>query len=196
MNQADVKRAKLMTINNLQVIIPQSNQDVRAKVVEHTLVATFRTSNPPTVWRMDLEKNHSFAVAIQKNVNDWELGVVSPKGEFTIVARFHERAAVDAAMAEVEAAMFSNPNSTGIKVWRLSAMTAAMVSLIIVGYLLVSYLGPNNAATPVAVATSSHTVASPVERSVFSAPVVVPVPSTQPVIKGVPQDADAVFGKD
>ena len=117
-------------MNAMQEIFPLGagrSPDVRARVVEHSLVTSFRSSNPPTVWRMDLEKNHSFAVAIQKKEQDWELGVMSPKGDFTVVARFHERADVDAAMSEVESAMFSNPNSTGIKVWRLSAMTAAMV---------------------------------------------------------------------
>jgi hypothetical protein len=146
-----------MTANNLQVIFPNPRQDVRAKVVDHTLVATFRSSNPPTVWRMDLEKNHSFAVAIQKRSTDWELGVMSPKGEFTVVARFDDRAAVDEAMAEVETAMFSNPNSTGIKVWRLSAMTAAMVFLILFGYLVIAGISALISAT----ARSFHIALSP-----------------------------------
>ncbi len=168
-----------MTVNNLQVIFPNQRHDVRARVVEHTLVATFRTSNPPTVWRMDLEKNHSFAVAIQKRSTDWELGVMSPKGEFTVVARFDDRAAVDEAMAEVETAMFSNPNSTGIKVWRLSAMTAAMVFLILFGYLVIRWLEP---AAPMPSPRMAGT-----ERPLF-------VPT--PMLKGVAQDADTVLGKE
>jgi len=182
-----------MQVNNLQAIFPVAQQqDVRAKVVDHTLVATFRTSNPPTVWRMDLEKNHSFAVAIQKRDADWELGVMSPKGDFTVVARFDDRAAVDVAMAAVEAAMFSNPNSTGIKVWRVSAMTAAMVLLIIIGYLTLMWLGPqnnSNARVVAPVAASSH----PVEQRAAA-----PAPSIAPpsIGRGVPIDADAVLGKE
>ena len=168
-----------MTVNNLQVIFPANQRsDVRAKVVEHTLVATFRTSNPPTVWRMDLEKNHSFAVAIQKRATDWELGVLSPKGDFTVVARFNDRQAVNEAMAEVEAAMFSNPNSTGIKVWRLSAMTAAMVFLIVFGYLLVMWLLPPTTlpASPAALHAAQ--------------------PATNITGRGTAQDADSVLGKE
>lgn len=188
-----------MNVNNFQVIFPTTpQQDVRAKVVDHTLVATFRTSNPPTVWRMDLEKNHSFAVAIQKRANDWELGVMSPKGDFTVVARFDDRASVDQAMSEVEAAMFSNPNSTGIKVWRVSAMTAAMVALIIVGYLMLMWLGPNN----------SPAIVSPVAINAARAPVPVmaapsvttPAAPASPALNtsrgGVPIDADSVLGKE
>lgn len=162
-------------MNAMQEIFPLGagrSPDVRARVVEHSLVASFRSSNPPTVWRMDLEKNHSFAVAIQKKEQDWELGVMSPKGDFTVVARFHERADVDAAMSEVESAMFSNPNSTGIKVWRLSAMTAAMVLLIILGYALLVNLVPDYDRSLV----QRHS-AAPVMRS------------------NVPQDADAILGK-
>jgi hypothetical protein len=192
-----------MTMNSWPMLFPAtSKQDVRARVVDHTLVATFRTSNPPTVWRMDMEKNHSFAVAIQKRANDWELGVMSPKGDFTVVARFDDREAVDQAMTEVEAAMFSNPNSTGIKVWRVSAMTAAMVVLIIIGYLTLMWLGPNNATM---LPQQSTALVAPTSSAPPRAATAVATPAgatgatngaAAPTARGVPIDADTVLGKE
>jgi hypothetical protein len=211
-----------MTMNSFQTIFPAgSKPEVRAKVVDHTLVATFRTSNPPIVWRMDLEKNHSFAVAIQKRDEDWELGVMSPKGDFTVVARFDDRAAVDQAMSEVEAAMFSNPNSTGIKVWRVSAMTAAMVGIIIIGYTLLTSFGTANlgpmANVPPSQVMAVRAPALPASQPVMerSAPLqtqtvppatptatAIPTPATATAApppslsRGVPIDADTALGKE
>lgn len=165
-------------MNRLQTIFPFMKAAVKAKIVGHTVVATFRTSNPPTVWRMDLEKNHSFALAIQKGAGDWELGVMSPKGEFTAVARFDDRREVDHALAAVEAAMFSNPNGTGAKVWRVSAMAAAILAVFIVGGALLGWMQTGGQDT----APMPPQAAGPINKPAA-------------VRSGVPMDADAVLGK-
>ena len=66
-------------MNQLDTIFPSEKSDVRAKVVGHSLVASFRTSNPPTVWCLDLDNNPNFSLAIQKGTDDWELGITSPQ---------------------------------------------------------------------------------------------------------------------
>ena len=166
-------------MNQLRAIFPREKSDVTAKIVDHTLVASFRTSNPPTVWRLDMEKNHSFTLSIQKRAEDWELGVMSPKGEFTVVARFDDRREVDQAFAAVETAMFRNPHSTGAKVWRISAMVAAILAVIMAGIMVLTWL--QLAFSPKIVPSGAE---APAARSSAAAP----------VKNGVPVDADAVLG--
>jgi hypothetical protein len=170
-------------MNQLQTIFPMEKSDVRAKVVGHSLVASFRTSNPPTVWCLDLEKNHSFALAIQKRVEDWELGVMSPKGEFTVVARFDDRREVDRALASVEKAMFANPYATGAKVWRISAMTAAILGVILCGAWVFAWMQSRMNPDGIRQAMESR-----INARVGAA--ATPQPRT-----GVPTDADAVLGR-
>lgn len=79
------------------------NLDVRR--VGASLVATFAKANPPLIWRFDLERNHSFTLALQGDDNEWELGVTSPKGEFTPVARFPLREDGEEALARVGAVL-------------------------------------------------------------------------------------------
>ena len=93
-----------------------------ARVRDQILVAAFSDSNPPVVWQFDLNKNHSFAVAIQGKESDWHLGIVSPRGDFTSVARYEQRADVDTAWQSVRTAML-NPMSSGTdQLWRLAGV--------------------------------------------------------------------------
>ncbi|MEJ0061720.1 MAG: hypothetical protein WDO70_00580 [Alphaproteobacteria bacterium] len=170
-------------MNQWQNIFPGSNAKVKAKIVGHTLVATFRVSNPPTIWRMDLDKNHSFAVAIQKHAADWELGIMAPKGEFTTVARFDDRLAVDEALAAVETAMFGNPNSTGAKTLRIGAMTATVLAILLAAWWTVvnlSYMAQQNA------------MAMQQQAAVSGAGRAAPAVALKP---GTPADADTVLGR-
>lgn len=107
---------------------------VKAKLVRQTLVAHFRTSTPPMIWRLDMEKNHSFALVIQGQDGAWELGLVSPKGDVSAVARFAARPDVDAAYAAVGKAMMSNPSS--LRNWAARVLiTAGIAALALVGTL-------------------------------------------------------------
>ncbi len=76
----------------------RSALDVRR--VGSSLVATFDKANPPLVWRFDLERNHSFTLALQGE-NEWELGITSVKGEFHPVARFPLKEDAEEALAAV-----------------------------------------------------------------------------------------------
>lgn len=73
--------------------------DVRR--VKSSLVATLSKANPPLIWRFDLERNHSFTLALQGQDNEWELGVTSPRGEFNPVARFPLREDAEEALAAI-----------------------------------------------------------------------------------------------
>ena len=77
-------------------------KSVQAKLVGNTLVATFRKSNPNLIWNFDLERNHSFTLALQGEDGDFELGVTSPKGEFYPVARFASREDAEEAFSAVQ----------------------------------------------------------------------------------------------
>jgi hypothetical protein len=148
----------------------------KVKIVDHALVASFRDSNPPTVWRMDLEKNHSFAVAIQGREGDWELGIMSPRGEFTVVARFVTRGEVDVAFDGIQKVLLSAPNSFRRKLLRAAVLTATVVGIIVLGVAIIT-LVPTG---------STVTTSAP---QVMSAPAVPAVP----IQSGIPLPADEVL---
>jgi hypothetical protein len=153
----------------------------KAKIIDHALIASFRDSNPPTVWRMDLEKNHSFAVAIQGREGDWELGIMSPRGEFTVVARFASRAEIDGAFAAVQKALMSPPNSLLAKLKRVALVTATIVLVLIAGAKLLDTLP-----------SSRTTVALTPQPSQMAAPAAPAAPAV-PIQSGIPLPADEVL---
>ncbi len=165
-------------MNRLQTIFPSSTKstDTKAKIVDHTLVATFRASNPPVVWRMDLEKNHSFSLAIQKATGTWDLGIMSPKGEFAVVTRFDDRRAADEALATVESAMFNTVFGGGgesDKIMRIGAWIAGgLVVIILISMVIGGLRGGSSSAAPAQSAAK---------------------PAAAAIKQGVPQDADAVL---
>jgi hypothetical protein len=79
-----------------------AKKPVEAKLVGNTLVAVFRASDPGLIWKFDLERNHSFTLALQGEEGDLELGVTSPKGEFYPIARFGAQEDADEAFAAVQ----------------------------------------------------------------------------------------------
>jgi hypothetical protein len=74
-----------------------------------SLVSTFHRANPPLIWRFDLERNHSFTLALQGEEGEWELGVTSAKGEFYPIARFASREDADEAFAATSKALMKSP---------------------------------------------------------------------------------------
>ena len=70
------------------------------------LTVAFPTANPPLIWRFDLERNHSFTLALHREEKgDWALGVTSPKGDFCPVASFVLREEAEDALAKVGKAL-------------------------------------------------------------------------------------------
>ncbi|MBI1273807.1 MAG: hypothetical protein GC131_06965 [Alphaproteobacteria bacterium] len=124
----------------------------KATINERALVALFRDSNPPTVWRMDLDKNHSFAVAIQGKEGEWELGIMSSRGEFTVVARFATREEVDTAFACVQRALMSSPSSLLNKVIRTAAITATITVILLIGAVALNGVSSGDAGGKIGVA--------------------------------------------
>src|ERR1700733_14871189 len=92
-----------------------SGKPVKAKKIGGSLIAAFPGANPPVVWKFDLEKNHSFTMALQGEDGDWELGVTSPRGEFYPVARFLAREDADDAFACAQKAMLKREYN----IWRI-----------------------------------------------------------------------------
>ena len=91
----------------LSFTMKQTN--VEAKLVMrapgHCLVADFRDSMPPVVWQLDLTKGQNIAVALRGRDDDWSLGLVEPKGEFSTVARFDNREDAETAYTSVQKAL-------------------------------------------------------------------------------------------
>ena len=79
-----------------------SGKSVKAERVGSDLIASFGRAEPPLVWKFDLERNHSFTLALQGEEGDLELGVTSPKGEFYPIARFGAQEDADEAFAAVQ----------------------------------------------------------------------------------------------
>jgi hypothetical protein len=79
-----------------------AKKTVEVKQIGNTLVAVFHTSDPSLIWKFDLERNHSFTLALQGEEGDLELGVTSPKGEFYPIARFGAQEDADEAFAAVQ----------------------------------------------------------------------------------------------
>lgn len=77
-------------------------KSVQVKKVGNNLVASFHKANPPLIWNFDLDRNHSFSLALQGDEGDWDLGVTSPKGEFFSIAHFLEREDAEESFAKVE----------------------------------------------------------------------------------------------
>ena len=82
-----------------------SRKSLDVRCVDSSLIATFSKANPPLIWRFDIERNHSFTLAMQGQDNEWELGVTSVKGEFHPVARFPVREDAEEAFEEVSAVL-------------------------------------------------------------------------------------------
>lgn len=99
-----------------------------------SLVATLPNANPPLIWRFDLERNHTFTLAMQGQDQEWELGVTSIKGEFHPVARFPERDDAEEAMASI-GALLRNGGEWGsiLGVLKLVAILIVLFAVAAVG---------------------------------------------------------------
>lgn len=87
------------------------SKTISAKLVGSNLVATFPTANPPLIWKFDLERNHSFTIALQGENGDWELGITSPKGEFYPIAHFPAKEDAEEALGKVQKVLMKKKHS-------------------------------------------------------------------------------------
>ncbi|HEU0117545.1 MAG TPA: hypothetical protein VFR09_02825 [Alphaproteobacteria bacterium] len=83
------------------------SKPIEIKLVGPNLVAAFHRAHPALVWRFDLERNHSFTLALQGDEGDWELGITSPKGEFYPFVHFSNREDAEEALAAVHKVLMS-----------------------------------------------------------------------------------------
>jgi len=85
------------------------------------------------VWQFDLERNHSFTVAMQGEEGDWELGVTSPKGEFYPVVHFQAREDAEDGFAAVQKILMKKKRSVMWRVFKVLAWILVFVVLLAAG---------------------------------------------------------------
>jgi hypothetical protein len=136
------------------------NKLTEAKCTGSMLTVGFHSANPPLIWRFDLERNHSFTLALQGEDGGWEFGVTTPKGDFYPVVHFAAREDAEDAFTKVERALLTN-RSTGSIVAKASMGLVAVVLLVLSGFFLFG-LYVNHQASVVSNGTSTTTVVQPV----------------------------------
>ncbi len=81
------------------------SEKTSARAAGSILTASFGAASPPTAWRFDLEKNHSFTLALAEQKEGWELKVLLAQGEPVSIARFIARGDAEEALGQVSAAL-------------------------------------------------------------------------------------------
>jgi len=108
---------------------------VEVRRIGQTLVATFRNSNPPLIWKFDLARHHSFTLALQGDEGDLELGITSPKGEFYSIARFAVREDADLAFTAVQKVLMKKGGRfKKLLAWLGGILVLLGASILIAGY--------------------------------------------------------------
>lgn len=133
------------------------------------LTVGFHNANPPLIWRLDLERNHSFSMTLQAADGDWDLGMTSPGGTFTPVAHFTAREDAEDAFEEVEATLSTAP--PGLVVKAIKMLLLLCVVLIAAGVCISIY---RMATTPAPVAAAPALAATPMTPAAPTAPVAPP----------------------
>jgi len=148
------------------------NKKTEAKCNGMMLTAGFHGANPPLIWRFDLERNHSFTLALQGEEGDWELGVTSPKGDFYSVVHFLAREDAEEAFAKIEK-ILSRKQSAISCILKSLLIVLGLAGTVILGVILFAHY------------INGHPTTPPTFRPM----------SGQPTIQreGVPQSADDVL---
>jgi hypothetical protein len=118
-----------------------SEKSTEATVSGNSLIATFHKANPPLVWKFDLERNHSFTVALQGEEGDWELGLTSPKGDFYPITHFLTREDADDAFRCVNKALARHGSPLGFILKAAAVIILAGIVFLVIGTLLPPLLG-------------------------------------------------------
>jgi hypothetical protein len=117
-----------------------SQKPVEVKRVGTSLVAAFHKAKPPLVWRFDLERNHSFSLALQGTEENWQLGLTTPTGEFQSVAHFVERADAEQAFTETEKILAQGKPTVASVILKI----IGLLGLVFIAVLVFGFLVQNN----------------------------------------------------
>ena len=114
------------------------NKKTETKCNGMMLTVGFHAANPPLIWRFDLERNHSFTLALQGEEGDWELGVTSPKGDFYPVVHFLAREDAEEAFAKVEK-ILARKRGAASYIFKALLAVAGFAALVVLGIGLFVY---------------------------------------------------------
>jgi hypothetical protein len=130
------RRAKTQRINQESNMSFFNTKSVTAKRVGDNLVASFASATPPLVWKFDLERNHSFTIALQGEAGDWELGITSPKGEFYPIAHFPAKEDAEDALDKVQKVLMKKKRTVFATVlrWAFGLGVIAFILFCLFGY--------------------------------------------------------------
>lgn len=126
----DSKEGKMLSLT-------MKKNDVNTRLVRrdpnYCLVVEFENSVPPMVWHLDLEKTPSFTLSLRGSGDDWALGIVEHKGEFTSIARFDSRDEASDAYAAVQKTIMKRPYRGGSKVGQWMLILLLMLVVYVIG---------------------------------------------------------------
>lgn len=181
-----------------------SRDRVKAKIVcwnkVPCLIVSFKDSDPPLVWQMDLEKLTSYSLKLVEKEGEWDLGYTAPDAAFVVVAHFDVRTHAEAAFEAVQAALIkgacagsSTGRSIGAKVFRT-------LLLVVFVAILLLFAGSWVASSLSAFLGADRAPAQMVEQKPMTLDDVPPdaaVLKREPKIEsGVPMNADDVLPRD
>lgn len=181
-----------------------SRARVKAKIVcwnkVPCLIVSFKDSDPPLVWQMDLEKLTSYSLKLVEKEGEWDLGYAVPDAAFVTVAHFDVRTHAEAAYEAIQTALIngsyvgpSTGRSLGSKLFR------GLLLVIFIAFLLL--LAGNWAATSLSTFLGGDQApAEVVEQKPMTLDDVPPdaaVLKREPKVEtGVPMNADDVLPRD
>jgi hypothetical protein len=152
---------------------------VEIKLVGPNLVAAFHRAQPPLIWRFDLERNHSFTVALQGDEGDWELGITSAKGDFYPIVHFAAREDAEDALESVQTLLMKKGRSKFWGICKNFVLLLVVAALLFFGGVhLMTRLNPSLASlvSPLTPATTSLAPA-PTPPGPGALPSGIPVPA-------------------
>ncbi len=117
--------------------LTMKKSDINARLVRrdpnYCLVVEFENSVPPLVWHLDLEKMPSFTLSMRGSGEDWALGIVEHKSEFTPVAHFDNREEAADAYAAIQKTLMKRPYGHKFSFGRFVAFVIVALLAFIIG---------------------------------------------------------------
>jgi hypothetical protein len=116
----------------------EADEDVTVRLVGTTLVASFKNSEPVTLWHYDLEQNHSFSLALTERGGKWHLLLVEVNGDQKTIAEFPSRRDAEKALQSVQQALLSEGRGDWLSLLKPLGMLFVVIAVV---YLLFSAMG-------------------------------------------------------
>jgi hypothetical protein len=104
------------------------------------LTVNFRDSVTPVLWQLGLGGGQNAIITLRGKDDDWSIGLVEPKGEFTVVARFDNQEDAEAAFAEVQKTFMKGRSFWSYGLWRWVVAIVVIVGVMIIGSALTGSL--------------------------------------------------------